>query len=105
MMPPLTFSSTSPQPPPDPDPRSILLIRESRVEPEWLFTGHVEGGTPTTGAANQDTSAGNGKSPSQAPMAGNTGKKPGAKRHGFWSRMKGLFVGPPAKESNPEQNQ
>jgi hypothetical protein len=105
MMPPLTFSSTSPQPPPDPDPRSILLIRESRVEPEWLFTGHVEGGTPTTGAANQDPSAANGKSPSQAPMAGNTGKKPGAKRHGFWSRMKGLFVGPPAKESNPEQNQ
>jgi hypothetical protein len=96
MMPPLTFSSTSPQPPPDPDPRSILLIRESRVEP---------GGTPTTGAANQDPSAANGKSPSQAPMAGNTGKKPGAKRHGFWSRMKGLFVGPPAKESNPEQNQ
>ncbi len=106
MMPPLTFSSESPQPPPDPDPRSILLIRESRVEPEWLFTGHVEGGTPTSGApnSNADPNAANGKSPSQAPAAGSTGKKPGAKHHGFWSRMKGLFVGEPSKDQNSQQN-
>jgi hypothetical protein len=103
MMPPLTFSSESPQPAPDPDPRSILLIRESHVEPEWLFTGHVEGGAPTNGtpSPNANPGAANGKSPAQAPAAGSTGKKPGTKRHGFWSRMKGLFVGEPSKEPNP----
>jgi hypothetical protein len=104
MMPPLTFSSESPQPPPDPDPRSILLIRESRVEPEWLFTGHVEGGPPINGASNPNADA-NGRSPSQAPLAGSTGKKPGTRHHGFWSRMKGLFVAEPAKEPKPQQNQ
>jgi hypothetical protein len=104
MMPPLTFSSNSPQPPPDPDPRSILLIRESRVEPEWLFTGHVEGAPPPNGAPNPNANAANGKSPSQAPVAGSTGKKPGAKHHGFWSKMKGLFIGEPASEQNPQQN-
>ena len=107
MMPPLTFSADSPQPPPDPSPRSILLIRESKVEPEWLFTGHVEGATPANGATapNANASAANGNSPSQAPAAGNTGKKPGGKRHGFWSRMKGLFGGGQPKEPSPQGNQ
>jgi hypothetical protein len=105
MMPPLTFSSESPQPPPEPDPRSILLIRESRVEPEWLFTGHVEGGAPTGGAPSSiaDSNAANGKSQSPASAAGTAGKKP--KHHGFWSRMKGLFVGEPSKDQSSPQNQ
>ena len=40
-VPPLTFDSTAPAPGPDPDPQTIVLVRESRVQPDAVFQGHV----------------------------------------------------------------
>jgi hypothetical protein len=45
-MPPLTFGSDSPTPPPDPDPQTIVLVRESRVQPDAVFQGHVVAAPP-----------------------------------------------------------
>jgi hypothetical protein len=42
VMPPLTFDASSPLPPPDPSPDTILLVREVRVDPDWVFSGRVE---------------------------------------------------------------
>lgn len=42
VMPPLAFDASSPLPPPDPSPDTILLVREVRVNPEWVFSGRVE---------------------------------------------------------------
>jgi hypothetical protein len=40
-VPPLTFDSTAPAPGPDPDPQTLVLVRESRVQPDAVFQGHV----------------------------------------------------------------
>lgn len=42
VMPPLTFDASSALPPPDPSPDTILLVREVRVDPNWVFSGRVE---------------------------------------------------------------
>jgi hypothetical protein len=42
IMPPLTFSATSPAPPPEPSLDTILLVRIARVQPVYEFTGRVE---------------------------------------------------------------
>jgi hypothetical protein len=42
MMPPLAFDFSKPAPPPDPSPATILLVREVRVETDWVFRGRVE---------------------------------------------------------------
>jgi hypothetical protein len=74
VMPPLVYSAGSPAPPPPPSAESMLLIRESQVEPEWVFNGKVsppsEGGQP-------------------GPL-GSTSKS-AKKKHGFWSRLRSFF--------------
>ncbi len=55
-MPPLTFNSNSPAPPPDPDPQTIMLVRESRVQPDAVFHGRVVA-TPVPNSASPDTGA------------------------------------------------
>lgn len=41
VMPTLAFDAKSPALPPDPSPATILLVREVRIEPEWIFHGTV----------------------------------------------------------------
>jgi hypothetical protein len=41
-MPALTFDASAPAPPPDPEPEEIVLVRESRPQPEVVFRGKVE---------------------------------------------------------------
>ena len=75
VMPPLVYSAGSPAPPPPPSAESMLLIRESQVEPEWVFNGKV---TP----------------PSEGGQPGPLGStsKPAKKKHGgFWGRLRSLF--------------
>jgi hypothetical protein len=55
-VPPLTFDSTAPAPGPDPDPQTIVLVRESRVQPDAVFQGHVVA-TPVTPPDSAATSA------------------------------------------------
>jgi hypothetical protein len=63
-MPPLTFGSDSPTPPPDPDPQTIVLVRESRVQPDAVFQGHVVAAPP---AAASDPAKGASPADPEAP--------------------------------------
>jgi hypothetical protein len=87
VMPPLTFSASSPNPPPDPTPDMVLLIRTVHVEPQWEFSGHVD--APVTDDskrhATNASSAGNSQ-PQPAPA-------PPQKRQGFWAKVKKIFTG------------
>jgi hypothetical protein len=80
-VPPLTFDSTAPAPGPDPDPQTIVLVRESRVQPDAVFQGHVVA-TPVASPDPAATSANtaNISSPDAPP------KKPGPLKRFF-----GLF--------------
>jgi hypothetical protein len=82
VMPPLTFSASSPAMPPDPSPDMVLLVREAQVAPEWEFTGHVQ--APSFPDA----------TPNPAPQQPQTqaSPKPGKKKRGFWAGLKRLFV-------------
>jgi hypothetical protein len=81
LMPPLTFSASSPTPPPDPTAEEVLLIRYARVDPEWEFRGHVD--TPSLDTRKQQAS-------NRAPQSAN---KPERRKEGFWSRLKRVFTG------------
>ena len=50
VMPTLAFDANSPAPPPDPSPATILLVREVRIEPEWVFHGTVASPAPQLSA-------------------------------------------------------
>jgi hypothetical protein len=77
VMPPLTFSATSPAPPSDPSPDMILLVRTAQIMPDWKFTGHVD--APQSGDA---TSSAHSSQP---------GPNPQQKKRGFWSAIKRFF--------------
>jgi hypothetical protein len=68
-MPPLTFGSDSPTPPPDPDPQTIVLVRESRVQPDAVFQGHVVAGPPA--AASEAAKAASQADPEAPPKKRN----------------------------------
>ncbi len=51
IMPPLRFDANEPVPPPDPDPETILLVREVRVRPSAVFSGHVNPAPPQIATA------------------------------------------------------
>ena len=68
-MPPLTFSASSPAPPPDSDPQTIALVRESRVQPDTAFRGHIVAPPAPSNAAAAST----------------------PKKHDIFSRFFGLF--------------
>jgi hypothetical protein len=84
VMPPLTFSASSPEPPPDPTPDLIMLVRVARAEPQWQFTGHVE--APHLEEVSQRTPA----TPKGQPSEG---KKVEKRKGGFWAKLKRAFVG------------
>lgn len=82
VMPPLTFSASSPAPPPDTTADMVLLIRSVEVEPEWEFKGHVNAPPSDERAENP-----NGERPhSRQPKAA------GAKS-GFWAKVKHFLSG------------
>lgn len=82
VMPPLSFSADSPYPPPDPSPETILLVRESRVQPDWIFSGSVE--APGVALAKA--------TPEPVLIA----EKGPAKKPGFWTKLKRFLSGEPA---------
>jgi hypothetical protein len=84
VIPPLTFSASSPEPPPDPTPDLIMLVRVARAEPQWQFTGHVE--APHLEEVSQRTPA-----TPEAQLAET--KKVDKKKGGFWAKLKRAFVG------------
>lgn len=88
VMPPLTFSASSPEPPPAPTPDMILLIRTVHVEPDWEFTGHVDG-PPTDEKAQQKQVASATKANPQADAS----QTPPRKKEGFWAKVKKIFSG------------
>jgi len=51
IMPPLSFNADAPAPPLEPDPETILLVREARVRPSAVFSGHVNPAPPQVAAA------------------------------------------------------
>lgn len=83
VMPPLTFSASSPAMPPDPGPDMILLVREAQVAPEWEFTGHVQPPQFVDAAPHSAP-----RQPQAQPSQESVEKK-----RGFWAVLKRLFVG------------
>ncbi len=89
-MPPLTFSSAAPAPPPDPSPQTILLIRETHVEPDWVFHGRVEG-PPVAHTPEKRVAAA--AAPAVVPVK---------MKVGFWAKLRRFFGGGPPR-SHPCQ--
>ena len=87
VMPPLTFSASSPEPPPAPTADMILLIRTVHVEPDWEFSGHVE--APPDKAKRGANTAANVKVTPQTTVVQSAPKK----KEGFWARLKRAFGG------------
>lgn len=88
VMPPLTFSASSPEPPPAPTADMILLIRTVHVEPDWEFTGHVDA-PPMGDKAKQKQVASTPKASSQGDASQATPRK----KEGFWAKVKKIFSG------------
>jgi hypothetical protein len=83
VMPPLTFSASSPAPPPAPALDMVLLIRSVEVDPEWEFKGHVNAPSLDEGAnAHHTPKSHHGRQP-----------KPAGEREGFWARVKRFLSG------------
>jgi len=86
IMPPLSFTASSPAPPRDNSPQYALIIpADARVSRDWIFSGHVE----------EASARGKQSGGADSPESSNALQK---KKHGFWSRMRQLFGGgqPPA---------
>jgi hypothetical protein len=93
VLPPLTFSASSPSRPPDPGAADmVLLIREAQVSPQWEFSGHVAA-PPFAQAVGQ--ALGEGRSGRRAPARGanQPGDNTTRKRRGFWASLKRAFGG------------
>lgn len=84
VVPPLTFSASSPAPPPDPTSDMFLLIREARVLPDWEFTGRVE--VPGFIGAMQHALG-------EKAAANEPAPPPKKKKGGFWASLKRVFGG------------
>lgn len=82
VMPPLAFSASSPVPPPASAEDMVLLIRTTRIDPDFEFTGHVDAPSAPEKTKNRKEKASRGRQPKIA------GAKPG-----FWARLKHFFGG------------
>ena len=82
VMPPLSFNAASPLPPPEPSPDTILLVREVRVEPDWVFSGRVESRLEPTLPPAQVRAA------DQKPTAQDA---PRQKKRGFFGKIGNFF--------------
>ncbi len=81
-MPPLAFSASSPVPPPASAEQMILLIRTTRINPDFEFTGHVD--PPPLNPTTRSKSAKDERTPKL---------KSAGERRGFWSRLRHFFTG------------
>lgn len=82
VMPPLAFSASSPAPPPVSAEDMVLLIRTTRIDPDFEFTGRVDPPSAPEKAKSRTEKAPRGRQPKIA------GAKPG-----FWARLKRFFAG------------
>jgi hypothetical protein len=81
IMPPLSFTASSPSPPRDNSPQYALIIpADARVSRDWIFSGHVE----EASARGKQSGGGDSSGSSNALQK---------KKHGFWSRMRQFFGG------------
>lgn len=96
IMPPLTFSSSTPAPPAEPGPQYALAIPGAPVSRDWVFSGHVEEKPlhPSKERGNAKTVSVNGAN--------------SKRKLGFWGKLRRFFAGeqpqPPAQpagSSNP----
>lgn len=81
IMPTLSFNANSPVPPPDPDPETILLVREVRLRPSAIFSGHVNA------APAQAVSA----TPAAPAPQAHTQTPPAEPQPGLLDRMRNFF--------------
>jgi len=81
LMPPLSFSASSPEPPPEPSPATILLVREVRLRPSAEFRGHVNP-PPAQGVTEPAP-----KPPARAPSDDETPDL----QPGFFARVRNFF--------------
>lgn len=84
VMPPLRYMAGAPAPPPPPDPRTILLVREVRVQPGWTFNGTVQAaksGAKNSASAHQPGDA-------SAAVSSNIS----GQRHGFWHTLRKVLL-------------
>jgi hypothetical protein len=87
-LPPMSFSSASPNPPAAATEQTVLLIRYARVTPGWEFSGHVDAPHAELVAQRKPAPvATSDASSSQAQAA------PPKKKDGFWTRLKHAFGG------------
>jgi hypothetical protein len=87
---PLSFTAGTPLPPPDDPPiDTVLLVRETQVQPTWEFQGHVD--APNFAAAMQHA-LGESGNPDKPPA------EPQKKHHGFWGALRRIFEGNGAQD-------
>jgi hypothetical protein len=87
---PLSFTAGTPLPPPDDPPiDTVLLVRETQVQPTWEFQGHVD--APNFAAAMQHA-LGESGNPDKPPA------QPQKKHHGFWGALRRIFEGTGAQD-------
>ena len=92
LMPPLTFDASSPNPPSIPSPETILLVREVRVEPDWVFHGRVapRGSPAARHASVQSVALSTPPARDAAALQKTSKKNDSPKHHGLLWR---IFVG------------
>jgi hypothetical protein len=81
LMPPISFDADSPAPPPDPSPETILLVREVRLNPSFVFHGHVNP-TPVPAAS---------VTPAAPTPRKNNEAQPAGPQPGLLDRMRNFF--------------
>jgi hypothetical protein len=87
---PLSFTAGTPLPPPDDPPiDTVLLVRETQVQPTWEFQGHVD--APNFAVAMQHA-LGESGNPDKPPA------EPRKKHHGFWGTLRRIFEGDGAQD-------
>ena len=79
----------TPPPPDDPPIDTVLLVRETQVQPTWEFQGHVD--APNFAAAMQHA-LGESSNPDKPPA------EPQKKHHGFWGALRRIFEGTGAQD-------
>jgi len=87
-LPPMSFSSASPNAPAAATEQTVLLIRYARVTPGWEFSGHVDAPHAEPVAQRKSAPAATSDASSSQAQAA-----PPKKKNGFWTRLKHAFGG------------
>jgi hypothetical protein len=89
-LPPMSFSSASPNPPLAATEQTVLLIRYAHVRRDWEFSGHVDAPHVETVAQHAPAAAANASASQQQVASQNARPK---KKEGFWTRLRHAFSG------------